>query len=233
MPEACGAAPEGWRPRRVWVASGNRHKVAELRAMLRAAVPELEVLGLHDGSPQWGSPPEIDETADDFVGNARLKAEGIAAWLRAHGEPGDAAVLADDSGVCVDALGGAPGVRSARFAGPEASDEDNNDELVAELRARGLTRSPGCYRCVLALCRVDGQPGSDPNGPSWRFEGRWAVELRVERRGTGGFGYDPHAWLLDGPAEGRTVAELTPEDKAARSHRGQAMRALLAWLTGG
>lgn len=228
-----------WRPRRLVVASGNAHKVTELRAMLRTSVPTLEVLGLHDLRDERGPAPSIEETADDFAGNARLKAEGIAAWLRAQGEPGDTVVLADDSGVCVDALGGAPGVRSARFAGPEASDEDNNARLIAELAARALAASPGHYRCVLALCRVDGRPWPEPDaiGPSRLFEGRWDVELRVERRGSGGFGYDPHAWLLEAPAErpterGRTVAELTPDDKAARSHRGQAMRALLAWLTG-
>lgn len=219
-----------WRPRRLWVASGNPHKVAELRRMLGAAVPGLEVLGLRDGSPQWGSAPEIDETADDFAGNARLKAEGIAEWLRTRGEAGDSVVLADDSGVCVDALDGAPGVHSARFAGPRASDADNNARLVSELRARGLPASRGHYRCVLALTRVDGEPWPDPGGRSRLFEGRWDVELRVERRGTGGFGYDPHAWLLGDPEGGRTVAELSPDEKAACSHRGHAMRALLAWL---
>lgn len=215
-----------WRPRRLVVASGNAHKVAELDRMLRAAVPGLEVVGLR----ARGEPPDVEETAEGFAGNAQLKAEGFAAWLRARGEAGDAVVLADDSGVCVDALGGAPGVRSARFAGDRASDEDNNAKLVAELRARGLDRSPGAYRCVLALARVDGRPWPDA-GPVRRFEGGWRVELRVERRGTGGFGYDPHAWL-PGPAGApdRTVAELTPDEKAALSHRGQALRALVAWL---
>jgi XTP/dITP diphosphohydrolase len=237
-----------WRPRRLVVASGNAHKVAELDRMLRAAVPQLEVLGLR----AFGDPPEVPETADDFAGNARLKAEGFAAWLRGHGEPGDTVVLADDSGVCVDALGGAPGVRSARFAGERASDEENNERLVRELQARGLEASPGHYRCVLALTRVDAEPWADA-GASRSFEGRWDVELRVARRGSGGFGYDPHAWLVAGgggatgpgadgaggavdqggtPGAGaeKTVAELTPDEKAAVSHRGTALRALLAWL---
>jgi XTP/dITP diphosphohydrolase len=230
-----------WRPRRLVVASGNAHKVAELDRMLRAAAPRLEVLGLR----AFGDPPEVPETADDFAGNARLKAEGFAAWLRGRGEAGDTVVLADDSGVCVDALDGAPGVRSARFAGEQASDEENNERLVRELQARGLEVSPGCYRCVLALTRVDGEPWADA-GPSRSFEGRWDVELRVARRGSGGFGYDPHAWLVagggaTGPGAGRavdqpgagaekTVAELTPDEKAAVSHRGTALRALLAWL---
>lgn len=233
-----------WRPRRLVVASGNAHKVAELDRMLRAAAPALEVLGLR----AFGDPPEVAETADDFAGNARLKAEGFAAWLRSRGEPGDTVVLADDSGVSVDALGGDPGVRSARFAGEQATDEENNDKLVRELRARGLERSAGHYTCVLALTRVDGEPWADA-GSSRCFEGRWAVELRVLRRGSGGFGYDPHAWLVAGggatglgaggavdqggtPGAGaeKTVAELTPDEKAALSHRGTALRALLAWL---
>jgi XTP/dITP diphosphohydrolase len=233
-----------WRPRRLVVASGNAHKVAELDRMLRAAVPKLEVLGLR----AFGDPPDVPETADDFAGNARLKAEGFAAWLRGHGEAGDTVVLADDSGVCVDALGGAPGVRSARFAGERATDEENNERLVRELRARELEASPGHYCCVLALTRVDGEPWADA-GASRCFEGAWDVELRVARRGGGGFGYDPHAWLGAGAAAGldaggaadgaggasglareRTVAELAPDEKAAVSHRGKALRALLAWL---
>ncbi|MEX1368884.1 MAG: non-canonical purine NTP pyrophosphatase [Nannocystaceae bacterium] len=211
------------RPRRLVLASGNAHKVMELRRMLQTAVPGLEVLGQRD----FGEPPIIEETASTFEGNARLKAEGIAAWLRQQGEARDTVVLADDSGVCVDALGGAPGVRSARFAGDDATDEDNNAKLVEQLTARGLRASAGHYACVLSLVRVDGGivPGFGALGG--RFEGRWDVELRVERRGTGGFGYDPHAWLPDG----RTVAELGPDDKAARSHRGEATRGLLAWLT--
>lgn len=220
-----------WRPHRLVVASGNAHKVAELDRMLRREVPTLQVLGLR----AFGEPPEIAETADDFAGNARLKAEGFAAWLQGLGEAGDTVVLADDSGVCVDALGGDPGVRSARFAGERASDDENNEKLVRELRGRGLDRSPGHYRCVLALTRVDGEPWPDA-GASRLFEGRWDVELRVERRGSGGFGYDPHAWLRVGDGAGgvgdgdRTVAELAPDDKAAISHRGKALRALLAWL---
>jgi len=231
----------GWRPRRLVVASGNAHKVAELDRMLRRAVPTLEVLGLR----AFGKPPEIEETADDFEGNARLKAEGFAAWLRGAGEAGDTVVLADDSGVCVDALGGGPGVRSARFAGEGVSDEDNNAKLVRELRARGLERSAGHYRCVLALTRVDGEAWADA-GVSRCFEGSWDVELRVARRGGGGFGYDPHAWLVTSAsgagaggaadqavASERTVAELAPDAKAAISHRGKALRALLGWLRTG
>ncbi len=216
--------PRPWRPTRLVVASGNHHKVVELRAMLGEAAPGLEVCGQRD----LGAPPVIEETADSFVGNARLKAEGIAAWLRSRGEAGETVVLADDSGVCVDALDGAPGVYSARFAGEHADDADNNARLVRELEARGLEQSDGHYRCVLALVRVDGATWADLGEPQRQFEGRWDVVLRVQRRGQGGFGYDPHAWLPDG----RTVAELSPDEKAARSHRGEATRGLVAWLGG-
>ncbi len=212
-----------WRPDRVVVASGNRHKIVEIERMLRQAAPELAVVGQRSA----GEPPIIDETAPDFSGNARLKAEGIAAWLRGEGQPGDTVVLADDSGICVDALDGRPGVRSARFAGEDASDADNNAQLVRQLQARGLQDSAGHYRCVIALTRVDGQPWGPATQPVLEFEGRWAVQLRVRARGEGGFGYDPHAWL----PEGITVAELGLDDKAARSHRGQAMRALLEWFS--
>jgi XTP/dITP diphosphohydrolase len=198
---------------RLVVASGNAHKVAELHEML-AGVGDLEVVGLD----RFRDPPEIDETADTFVGNATLKAQGVARWLAERGEDPQTWVLADDSGICVDALGGAPGVRSARFAGARASDADNNRELVQELSLRGLDRSAAHYACVLALVRVGG-------GPVHLFEGRWDVEVRVEARGSGGFGYDPHAFVEGGA---RTVAELDRGTKAGVSHRGRALRELAA-----
>ncbi len=215
---------------RVVVASGNAHKVAELSAMFAAALgPDAcEVVGLPACAERYGAAPEIDETADDFEGNAVLKAEGIAAWLRGAGEPGATRVLADDSGVCVDALDGAPGVYSARFCGHHGSDADNNAKLVAELNARGVEHSAAHYACVLSLCRVDGR--SLPGGASIRsFEGRWDVVAKTVARGQGGFGYDPHCWLTDRDA---TVAELSEADKAALSHRGAAFGALTTWWRG-
>lgn len=219
------------------VASGNQHKVVELAAMIREAMAEtmgqgVQVWGLTECGERYGSVPDIEETAPDFSGNATLKAEGIAAWLRDAGEPGATWVLADDSGVCVDALDGAPGVLSARFCGHHGSDAANNDKLVEELTARGLTESRARYMCVLALCRVDGGP-LDPEGAAGtlHFEGRWEVMARTQPRGTGGFGYDPHCWLLapDGTVEDRTVAELPADEKAALSHRGAAFRELFTW----
>ena len=192
--------------------------------MLARAIPDVEVRGLD----AFENPPEIAETADTFQGNAGLKARGIASWLAQQGEPGDTVVLADDSGICVDALGGAPGVHSARFAGEQADDAANNARLVQELRARGRSSSSAHYSCALALVRVDAAPmgpDADAQGVHY-FEGRWSVQVRTDARGTGGFGYDPHAWV--GP--NHTVAELSAAQKAAKSHRGEALRHLLAWI---
>ncbi|MBK6917057.1 MAG: non-canonical purine NTP pyrophosphatase [Deltaproteobacteria bacterium] len=200
------------------VATGNRHKLAELDAMLRGAVEVAP-------ASAFGEPPTIEETGERFVANAVLKAEGIAVWLRGRDVPGDACVLADDSGISIDALAGAPGVISARWAGEPSDDAANNRKLVAELRARGLEASAAHYTCVLALVRVDGR--RLPGGEALEcFEGRWDVEVRTAARGAGGFGYDPHAWLDGGAC---TVAELGADDKAARSHRGIALRRLLEW----
>lgn len=212
---------------RLVVASGNRHKVEEIQAELRTAIPGVEVLGLD----RFEDPPDVEESAETFAGNAVLKARAIAAWLAGRGEPGATRVLADDSGICVEVLGGAPGVRSARFAGEQATDAQNNARLVEALTARAVDRSPAHYVCVLALVRVDERPvGIDAprlEEGAAVFEGRWDVEVRTRARGTGGFGYDPHAWLDHGA---RTVAELSPREKADASHRGEALRKLATWL---
>jgi XTP/dITP diphosphohydrolase len=204
------------------IASGNLHKVAELEEMVSARRPDVKVLGLRD----LGRTPEIPETADDFAGNALLKARGIASWLGEKDEPGHTLVMADDSGISVDVLNGGPGVRSARFAGEHATDDDNNRKLVFSLREHKKERSPAHYACVIALVRVDGLPLEHQEDVLF-FEGIWHVEVRTERRGTGGFGYDPHAWIDQGT---RTVAELPRPEKATMSHRGLAMAKLLEWL---
>lgn len=186
--------------------------------MLKAAWGQVDVRGLD----AFEDAPQVEETATTFEGNAALKARGIADYLAAKGEPPDTLVLADDSGLSVDALDGGPGVYSARFSGEGATDASNNAKLVEELRARGLQSSAAHYACVLALCRVDG--ASLGQGAMLHFEGRWPVEVRIAARGDGGFGYDPHAWIDDGT---RTVAQLGQDEKAGRSHRGEALRALL------
>lgn len=207
-------------PRRIVIASNNRHKITELRHMLAATqLPALQALEVVSAS-ELGPAPDIEETSDEFIGNALLKANGIAAWLESIPGTEHDLVIADDSGLCVDALDGGPGVYSARFAGPAADDEANNRKLVAELRARNLDRSPAHYVCVLAV-RV----GRSPDAVC--LEGRCHGEVRTERRGTGGFGYDPYFWFDGGS---KTFAELGADEKSQRSHRGAAMRTLLAEL---
>lgn len=210
--------------RRLVLATGNPHKVTELAALVRAQGLPLAVCSARSLGPA----PEIPEDQGSFVAHARLKALGIAAWLRERGEPGSTLVLADDSGICVEALDGAPGVDSAYFAGPQADDAANNARLVAELAARGLSRSPAHYVCVLALTRVDAGPlAGAEDGVVRLFSARWDGEVRVTPRGSGGFGYDPYFWPTGSE---RSSAELPPHEKNARSHRGQATALLLAAL---
>ena len=154
-------------------------------------------------------PPEAGETfADNALGKARAAA-------RATGER----AIADDSGIAAAALGGAPGVRSARFAGEHATDEDNLAKLLRDVPSDGDRRV--AYVCALAYV--------EPSGAEELFEGRCEGTLAVEPRGSGGFGYDP-AFVPDDTGDGRTMAELPPEEKDAISHRGRAARAFLDWL---
>lgn len=193
---------------RRWVlASGNRGKLAEFRRRLAPFGIEL--------IPQ--SELDVDgaeETGSTFQENAILKAEHAA---RESGLP----TLADDSGLEVSALKGAPGVRSARYAGPDASDADNVDKLLSDLDGRKDRAAR--FRCVLAFV-----PG--PGAPPELFEGAWHGEILTERRGTGGFGYDPVFWV---PDLERTAAELDLDVKNRVSHRGQAMDRLIEALMEG
>ena len=186
---------------RLVLATRNRHKVREFSLLL---MPH-EVLPLPDDAEL---PPEDGET---FAENALGKARAAAA---ATGTP----VVADDSGIVVPALGGAPGVRSARWAGENATDEENLQKLLDEAPDGAAL----AYVCALAF--VD--PAS---GDEQLFEGRCTGVLAAEPRGEGGFGYDP-AFEPDDDHTGRTMAELSPAEKDAISHRGRAGRALLAWL---
>jgi XTP/dITP diphosphohydrolase len=155
-------------------------------------------------------PPEDGET---FAENALDKARAAAA---ATGR----ASIADDSGIAAAALGGAPGVRSARYAGEHATDQQNLEKLLRETPAG----SPLEYVCVIAY--VDPASGAEQV-----FEGRCSGRLAEEPRGQGGFGYDP-AFLADACPSGLTMAQLSDEQKDAISHRGRAARALQAWLDG-
>jgi XTP/dITP diphosphohydrolase len=191
---------------RAVVATRNHHKLRELAEILDS----LELVPLPEGVEL---PPEHGET---FADNALAKARA------AHAATGMAAI-ADDSGIEARALGGRPGVRSARYAGPEATDEENLALLLRELA--GADDRTVAYVCALAYV--------DENGAERLFEGRCEGELAPEPRGSGGFGYDP-AFVPDdtGPDDRRTMAELSAAEKHAISHRGRAARELARWLGG-
>jgi XTP/dITP diphosphohydrolase len=179
------------------LATRNPHKVRELAGLLEGC----EIASLPDAV---SLPPETGET---FAANALIKARAAAA---ATGE----VACADDSGIESAALGGAPGVRSARFAGEAATDAEN----LALLIARAPAGSALSYVCVIAL--VDPRTGEER-----LFEGRCTGTMAAAARGSGGFGYDP-VFVPDDRDDGRTMAELTASEKDAISHRGRAARAL-------
>ncbi len=190
---------------KIVIASNNPGKLREIQGLL--APLGLEVL------PQSSfNVPEADEPHHTFVENALTKARHAS---RIAGLP----ALADDSGICAEALGGAPGVYSAHYGGFPKSDERNNRKLIEDLRGKSNRRAH--YYCVMVLIRHADDP--EP----LIAEGRWHGEVIDEPRGAGGFGYDPHFLLPEG---GRTAAELSPEEKNRVSHRGQALRRLLAAL---
>ena len=191
-------------PTKLVIASGNAGKVREFRRMFaELADPAPEVLGLGD----FPDAPSPDEDADTFEGNARIKALAAAKRL---GLP----ALADDSGLAVDALDGRPGVHSARYAGPEASDQDNVDKLVRALV--GNTQRGAQFVCALVLVDAEGETLAEARG-----EVRGT--LLEAPRGEGGFGYDP---LFVPSGHEQTMAELDADVKNTLSHRGRAMAAL-------
>jgi XTP/dITP diphosphohydrolase len=183
---------------RLVLATRNAHKVRELAVLL--APHEIVAL-----PAEVALPPETGET---FAANALDKARAAAAATRLP-------AIADDSGIEAAALGGAPGVRSARYAGEDATDEENLAKLLREAPAGSAL----AYVCALAYV--------DAGGAEHVVEGRCTGTLADAPRGDGGFGYDP-AFLPDDVPDGRTMAELAPAEKDAISHRGRAARALLA-----
>ena len=193
---------------KVVLATNNPKKLIELRRVVRDAGLAVEVLGLGDFDPY----PEPAETERTFEGNAFIKAEAAARYT---GLP----ALADDSGLEVDELNSMPGVRSARWAGPECNDAANNALLLAQLAGVPTKRRGARFVCALALVLPDG------GRQLWREE--MPGRIAEEERGDGGFGYDP-LFLPDGRA--CTSAELTTAQKDAISHRGKAVRAFVAWL---
>jgi XTP/dITP diphosphohydrolase len=201
--------------RTLLLATTNPHKVNEVRQI-------LEPLGFQVASLQALEqvPDEPVEDADTFAGNARLKA---VAYARATGME----CLAEDSGLEVDALGGAPGVHSARYAGTAGSraerDAANNEKLLAALSGVPAELRSARFVCALCLATPDGRVLHEVQGT---YEGR----IADAPRGENGFGYDPLLFL---PDAGKTSAELSPGEKNARSHRGRAVRALAARLSPG
>ena len=190
---------------RLVLASGNAGKLREFRRL-------LSPLGIDVIAQSALGIAEADEPHVTFVENALAKARHASAHANLP-------ALADDSGICVRALAGAPGVQSARYAGEPRSDARNNEKLIAALS--GVADRRAHYACVLALLRHADDP--EPI----LAEGAWHGTIIDAPRGTGGFGYDPH--FLDA-ATGRTAAELPLERKNELSHRGKAIRALLARL---
>lgn len=197
----------------LFLASSNEGKLRELRAM----VPPLA--GQDDSGrlavellQNFQELPEAREEHDSFALNAIEKALHYSRHTREL-------VCADDSGLVVDALNGAPGVRSARYAGPSATDEDNNRKLMAALQDAPEERRAAHYVCVLALARG----GELLALFSDRCEGR----ITGEPRGANGFGYDPYFFF---PPLGKTLAEVSDEEKSRVSHRGKAFRKLISYL---
>lgn len=193
----------------IYLASGNAHKLHELQTALEEAALPIRV----EGPGGIGGMPEVEESESTFEGNSLLKAEG----LRSCGPP-DGWFLADDSGIEIDALHGRPGVISARYAGLDCNDEANNDKVLEEMRGVPKSERTCRFRCVLALVG---------EGVKETFSGACEGTLLPERRGTGGFGYDP--LFLPDESES-TFAEISLEEKARISHRARALMKLVGWL---
>lgn len=194
--------------KRLLLATNNAGKAAEYRALLEGCGWELVT------PRDLGLSLEVEEAGGDYAENARIKAEAFA---KASG----LVALADDSGIEVEALGGAPGPLSARFGGEDISDEQRVALLLERLKGVPPERRSARFRCLIAVARPEGEVSF--------FEGQCEGRVAEEPRGESGFGYDP-VFLL--PERGLTVAELPPEEKNAISHRGRAARQARAHLEG-
>lgn len=191
--------------KKIVVATKNPSKIREMTMAFRELPVELVALA------SFGSLPDAVEDGATFAANAEIKARF---YMQATG----VACLADDSGLEVEALGGAPGVHSARFAGYHADDAANNAKLLDELTRVGRAQSAAAYRCVLAFV--------DTNGRSLLASGSCPGTVKKEPRGVGGFGYDPYFYI----EENKTMAELTLQEKDKISHRGNALREMAKLL---
>ena len=195
---------------RLHLASGNAHKAAEFASLAAEAGLPVEVVAATGA----GGMPAVVEDAGTFAGNARKKAQALRARL-----PASSWVLADDSGLCVAALEGGPGVESAYYAGPQGDSAANLRKLVETMRGVPAERRQAYFVCVLVV--IDG------HGREHEFEGRCEGTLRERPAGGAGFGYDP---LIVPAGETRTFAELPEATKHALSLRGRAWAKLAAWL---
>lgn len=196
-------------PIRIYLATGNAHKAVEIEAMLQAFGAPCRVLP----AATIGGMPEVNENADSFAGNARLKAEALRPQADAS-----AYVLADDSGLAMDDLDGAPGIHSARYAGANATDADNNALLLQNLAALPAASRRGAFVCCFYLL-----------GPAAEavFHGRCEGTIASAARGSHGFGYDP-LFIPEGYT--KTFGELGAQVKNSIGHRTQCCKALAQWL---
>lgn len=180
---------------KVFIATGNKKKIDEIKPLLK----DFEVLSIADGI----NIPEVEENSDTFEGNSQKKALEIARFL-------NMVAIADDSGLMVDALDGEPGVYSARYAGKNANDSDNNKKLIENLKGIGNRKAK--FVSVISVAK--------PNGEVHSFRGEVEGIILDEARGSAGFGYDPYFYYV---AYGKTFAELELSDKNAISHRARAL----------
>lgn len=180
---------------KVFIATGNKKKIDEIKPLLK----DFEVLSIADGI----NIPEVDENSDTFEGNSQKKALEIARFL-------NMIAIADDSGLIVDALEGEPGVYSARYAGENANDSDNNKKLIENLKGIGNRKAK--FVSVISVAK--------PNGEVYSFRGEVEGLILDEARGNAGFGYDPYFYYV---AYGKTFAELELSEKNAISHRARAL----------
>lgn len=192
------------------IATGNKGKAREFGAMFGGLFEKVSYLG------DYPSVVMPEETGETFEENSRIKAQAV---FEAIGDKPGRAVLADDSGLEVEGLGGRPGVRSARYAGENATDRENTDKLMAEIK--GVENRKARFVCHLTVAL--------PGGGELTAEGRCEGEITDEPKGAGGFGYDP-VFFLPGP--GKTMAEISPEHKNSISHRGRAAREIAARIRG-
>lgn len=209
----------------LYLATGNAHKVSELTAILANARVPAQVFP----ASAVGGMPEVVEDAGTFEGNARKKALALLARMAAHDPEaaaranhrgtGCALAVADDSGLCVDALEGAPGVESAYFAGHPSNDAANNAKLLELLREVPAQRRTAAFHCCIVAATMDAR--------TFVFTGQCPGRVLTAPRGVAGFGYDP-LFVPDG--EEATAAELPPEIKNRISHRARALAQFIAWL---